>query len=122
MSSLSVRKILSFVIGPTGHKTSTPLELIFSDVWGPAPMLSSDGFCYFIIFVDAYTKFIWFYPIAVKSDVFNVFQQFQVLVGRQFSRKIKTVQTDWGGEYCKLNSFFKTIGIHHRLICPHTHE
>ena len=69
-------------------------------------MLSSDGFCYFIIFVDAYTKFIWFYPIAVKSDVFNVFQQFQVLVERQFSRKIKTVQSDWGGEYRKLNSFF----------------
>jgi hypothetical protein len=53
--------------------------------------------------VDAHTKFIWFYPIAIKSDVFNVFQQFQVLVERQFSRKIKIVQTDWGGEYCKLN-------------------
>jgi histone deacetylase 1/2 len=32
---------------PTGHKTSAPLELIFSDVWGPAPMFSSDGFRYF---------------------------------------------------------------------------
>ena len=51
-----------------------------------------------------------------------MFQQFQLLVERQFSRKIKTVQTDWGGEYRKLNSFFKTIGIHHRLICLHTHE
>jgi histone deacetylase 1/2 len=90
-------------LGHTGHKTSTPLELIFNDVWGPAPMLSSDGFHYFVIFVDAHTKFIWFYPIAIKSDVFNVFQQFQVLVERQFSRKIKIVQTDWGGEYCKLN-------------------
>ncbi|KAJ6340305.1 hypothetical protein OIU77_008126 [Salix suchowensis] len=108
--------------GPTGHKTSTPLELIFSDVWGPAPMFSSDGFRYFVIFVDAHTKFIWYYPIALKSDVFNVFQQFQLLVERQFSCKIKNVQTDWGGEYRKLNSFFKTIGIHHRLICPHTHE
>jgi hypothetical protein len=36
-------------------------------------MLSSDGFRYFVIFVDAHTKFIWFYPIALKSDVFNVF-------------------------------------------------
>ena len=34
----------------------------------------------------------------------------------------KTIQIDWGGEYHKLNSFFKTIGIHHRIICPHTHE
>jgi len=30
--------------GPTSHKTSAPLELIFSDVWGPAPIFSSDGF------------------------------------------------------------------------------
>jgi histone deacetylase 1/2 len=81
-------------LGPTGHKTSTPLELIFNDVWGPAPMLSSDGFRYFVIFVDAHTKFIWFYPIAIKSDVFNVFQQFQVLVERHLSHKIKNFQTN----------------------------
>jgi histone deacetylase 1/2 len=85
-------------------------------------MFSSDGFHYFVIFIDVYTKYIWYYPLVVKSDVFSIFQHFQLLVERQFSRKIKSVQTDWGGEYCKLNSFFQTIGIHHRLICPHTHE
>jgi len=85
-------------------------------------MLSSNGFCYFVIFMDAHTKFIWFYPFVLKYDVFNVFHQFQVFVEQQFSHKIKSVQTNLGGEYCKLNSFFKTIGIHHRLICPHTHE
>jgi len=63
--------------------------------------------------MDAYTKFIWFYPLGAKS---NVFYQFQVLVERQFSCKIKSVQTDWGGEYHKLNSFFKIIGIHHHII------
>ena len=106
----------------TGHQTQAPLDLIFSDVWGPSPMLSSDGFRYFVIFVDAHTKFIWFYPLTAKSDVFAIFHQFQALVERQFSLKIKSVQTDWGGEYRKLNTYFKTIGIHHRVICPHTHE
>jgi histone deacetylase 1/2 len=105
----------------TGHQTLAPLDLIFSDVWGPSPMLSSDGFRYFVIFVDAHTKFIWFYPMVAKSDVFNIFHQFQALVECQFSLKIKSVQTDWGGEYRKLNTYFKTIGIHHRVICPHTH-
>jgi histone deacetylase 1/2 len=107
---------------PTGHKTFAPLDLIFSDVWGPAPMLSSDGFLYFVIFIDAHTKHIWYYPLVAKSDVFSTFQCFQTPVERQFSLKIKSVQTDWGGEYRKLNNFFQTIGIHHRLICPHTHE
>jgi hypothetical protein len=36
-------------------------------------MLSSDGFRYFVFFVDAHTKFIWFYPMVAKSDVFNIF-------------------------------------------------
>jgi histone deacetylase 1/2 len=85
-------------------------------------MLSSDGFRYFVIFVDAHTKFIWFYPLVAKSDVFAIFHQFQALVERQFSLKIKSVQTDLGGEYRKLNTYFKTISIHHRVICPHTHE
>jgi hypothetical protein len=45
--------------------------------------------------VDAYTKYIWFFPLAAKSDVFKIFLQFQALVERQFTTKIKSVQTDW---------------------------
>jgi hypothetical protein len=44
-------------------------------------MLSSDDFRCFVLFMDRHIKFIWFYPIAVKSYVFTVFQQFLVLVG-----------------------------------------
>jgi len=73
------------------HKTSAPLGLIFSDVWGPTPMFSFDGFCYFVIFIDAHAKNIWYYPIVVKSNVFSFFQRFQTLVERQFLFKIKFV-------------------------------
>jgi len=106
-----------------GHKTFASIDLIFSNVWSPAPMFSFDGFRYFVIFFYAHTKHIcWYYPLVAKSDVFFIFQRFQTLVKRQFSLKIKSVQTDWGGEYCKSNKVFHTIGIHYRLICPHTHE
>lgn len=57
-----------------------------------------------------------------KSDVFPIFQKFQLLVEREFNRKIKSIQSDWGGEFRKLNKFFATLGISHHLICPHTHE
>jgi hypothetical protein len=63
-----------------GHKTSAPLELIFNDVWGLALFFSSDGYCYFVIFVDAYIKYIWYYSLVSKSDVYSVFHQFQTLV------------------------------------------
>jgi histone deacetylase 1/2 len=32
------------------------------------------------------------------------------------------MQTDWGGEYQSLNSFFQRIGIAHHVSCPHTHQ
>jgi hypothetical protein len=42
--------------------------------------LYSDGFWYFVIFVDAYTKYIWFFPLVAKYDVFTIFHQFQTQV------------------------------------------
>jgi hypothetical protein len=32
------------------------------------------------------------------------------------------MQTDWGGEYAKLNLFFKNTGISHHVSCPHAHQ
>ena len=57
-----------------------------------------------------------------KSDVFSTFLQFQTLVERYFSRTIKSIQTDWGGEFRSLPQFFRKIGITHRVAAPHTHE
>jgi hypothetical protein len=79
---------------PIGHKTTTSIDLIFSDVWGLAPMFSYVGFHYFVIFIDVYTKHIWYYPIVAKSDVFSIFHRFQTLVEHQFLCKIKSFQTD----------------------------
>jgi histone deacetylase 1/2 len=84
-------KTLRLLLRPTSHKTTAPLDLIFSDVWGPAPMFSN-GFRYFVIFIDTHTKNIWYFLLVAKSDVFSIFQHFQVLVECQFSRKIKSVQ------------------------------
>ncbi|KAD3068070.1 hypothetical protein E3N88_35950 [Mikania micrantha] len=44
------------------------------------------------------------------------------MVERQFKTQLKSVQTDWGGEFRNLSTFFKTLGILHRLSCPHTSE
>ena len=82
----------------------------------------SYGFLYFVIFINAHTKHIWYYLLIAKSDVFSRFHCFQVFIEHQFSCKIKFVQPDWGAKYSKLNSFFQTISIHHRLIFPHAHE
>jgi len=103
------------------HTSNSPLDLIYSDVWGPAP-LSVGRHSYYVSFIDDYSKYTWVYLLKKKSDVFQVFHDFQHLVERKFNRKIISLQTDWGGEYQKLNSFFQRIGVSHRVSCPHTHQ
>jgi histone deacetylase 1/2 len=107
--------------GRSNSVSSSPLELIFSDVWGPAPV-SVGRHTYYVSFIDEFGKYIWVYLIKQKSDVFQVFKNFQNLVERKFNKKIIFMQTDWHGEYEKLNSFFQEIGIAHRVSCPHAHQ
>jgi hypothetical protein len=98
-----------------------PLELIFSSVWG----LVIDSFGnkkYYVIFNDDFSKFTWIYLLQHKSDVFCFFKEFQCLVEHMFNHKIIFMETDWGGEYEHLNSFFKCIGISHLVSCPHVHQ
>jgi hypothetical protein len=46
-----------------------PLELVFSNVWGPAPE-SSGRYKYYVSFIDDYSKFNWIYLIKIRSEVF----------------------------------------------------
>ncbi|KAK2373624.1 putative mitochondrial protein [Trifolium repens] len=99
-----------------------PLELIVCDLWGPAPITSSSGFTYFLTCVDAFSRFVWVYPLKKKSDTYNTFIQFQSMVELQFNCKIKSVQTDGGGEFKPLTQHLNKLGVTHRLTCPHTHH
>lgn len=101
--------------------SKAPLELVFSDVWGPAPS-SVGNKNYYVSFIDDFSKFIWVYLLKHKSEVFSKFREFQTLVEHSFNTKIKAMQTDWGGEYQRINSFFSHIGIAHLVSCPHTHQ
>jgi histone deacetylase 1/2 len=107
---------------PKSTSVSTvPLELIFSDVWGPASE-SVGRKQYYVSFIDDFSKYTWIYPLKYKSEVFQKFKEFQARVERLFDRKIISMQTDWGGEYQRLNSFFSQIGIIHQVPCPHAHQ
>ena len=105
----------------SSHVVTTPLELIYSDVWGHA-QTSVSVHNYYVSFIDAYSRFTWLYLLKRRSEVFDVFLQFQAHVERLLKEKIVHVQSDWGGEYRNLNEFFQKLGISHRVSCPHTHQ
>jgi histone deacetylase 1/2 len=99
----------------------TPLELIHTDVWGPA-LPSSGGFKYYVSFIDDFSRHCWIYLIKHKSDIEGIFYTFQNHVERQLNTKIRAVQSDWGGEYHRLHTHFQHTGISHRVSCPHTSQ
>jgi hypothetical protein len=46
--------------------------------------LFSDGFKYYVIFVDHFTKYIWLYPLTHISQVKNVFFRFKAITEKYF--------------------------------------
>ena len=75
-------------------RSNNILDLVYCDVWGPAPMLSFEGHIYFMLCVDHHSRYMWIYHLAQKSDVYATFKSFVQMVERQFTTKLKNVQTD----------------------------
>lgn len=102
--------------------STRPLELIHSDVWGPAPIMSVTGFKNHVMFFDDFTRYTWLFPIQCKSEVFSVFLSFKLQVENMLSLKIQCFRSDGGGEYVnhKFKKLFNDCGIIHQLVCPYT--
>jgi hypothetical protein len=64
------------------HKTRTtkPFEIMNTDVWGIAPVISHEHYRYFVTFIDDFTYFTWVYFLRSKSEVFSVFKALLALV------------------------------------------
>ena len=73
---------------------SSPFELVHSDLWGFAPFNSVNGFRYYSLFVDHYSRFTWLYLLESKSKAFAKFVHFNAMIENQFSSKIKTFSSD----------------------------
>lgn len=95
--------------------------MLFSDVW-ISPVLSVDGYKYYLLIVDHFTRYMWFFPLKLKSQVASTFTRFKSLVENQFNQRIRTLYTNNGGEYIALASFLATHGISHLTTPPHTLE
>jgi histone deacetylase 1/2 len=72
--------------GISDNVSSSPLELIYSDVWGPTPV-SVGRHTYYVTYIDDFSKYTWVYLIKQKYDVFQVFKNFQNLVKGSLEEK-----------------------------------
>lgn len=100
------------------------MQLIHSDVWGPAPTKSECGFKYYVLFIDDFTRYTWVFPIINKSDVFDTFRLFKLQIENLVSLRIKSFCSDGGGEYMskRFQSLLAESGILHQVSYPFTPE
>lgn len=73
-------------------RTKDKLEVLYSDVCGPMQEESIGGNRYFVTFIDDFTRKVWLYLLKRKSEVFETFKKFKVLVERQFEKKNQGVK------------------------------
>lgn len=99
--------------------SNAPLQYIFTDVW-TSPIYSYDGYKYYLIFVDHFSKYIWLYPMKKKSDTKTIFIRFKSLVENFFQLPLKILYSDNGGEFEGLKPYLSLDGITHLTTPPHT--
>lgn len=66
------------------YKSSIPLLMIHSDIWGPSRIKNQNSFKWFIALIDDHTRMCWVYLMKEKSDSAQVFKKFHVMVQTQF--------------------------------------
>lgn len=98
-----------------------PILLVHSDVW-TSPVYSHSDYKYYVVFIDAFTHYIWTFPVRQKSDVADVVRSFFSYVHTQFCLPILALQTDNSTEYdtIVMRSFLSAHGTVFRLTCPYT--
>jgi transposase InsO family protein len=103
--------------------STTILELVHTDLW-TSPIPSISGYKYYILFVDDFSRYTWIYPLHHKSDAFQSFVKFKLLVETQFNCKFRQLQSDGGGEYTshQFQIFLIQNDILHRKSCPYTSQ
>ena len=78
--------------------------------------------CYFITFIDDFTRYGHVYLVSHKLEALDCFRKFVNLVENQKERTIKTLRTDCGREYLsdQFRELYENKGIRRQLIVPGT--
>ena len=103
-------------------RTSKCFELVHSDIWGPAPVDSVNGYKYYALFIDDFSRVTWLYLLKLKSELKNAFIDFHNLVINHFSSKIHVLRSDNGAEYTSnaMTEYLSKNGIIHETSCVAT--
>ena len=108
----------------TEVRTKAPLQIVYSDLYGPLPTPSHSGKRYILTFVDDFSRYTWIYFLTKKSEALSCFQKFVLFVAKQYDYPFKQLFSDNGGEYTskKFKTFCDSQGIRHLYSAPYASQ
>ncbi|CAL1375244.1 unnamed protein product [Linum trigynum] len=116
---LAKQKKLPFPISDS--RAISAFDMVHVDIWGPLAVKSHDGFSYFLSIVDDHTRSVWVFLMKQKSEASHLLESFCVMIQNQFSKTVKVIRSDQGGEFHMID-FYNAFGIEHQLSCVETPE
>ncbi|XP_012849888.1 PREDICTED: retrovirus-related Pol polyprotein from transposon TNT 1-94 [Erythranthe guttata] len=107
---------------PNLSRCTEILEYIHADVWGPTSVPTYGGNRYFLSIIDDYSRKVFVFLLKQKSDVFDKFKTWKTLIENQTGKRIKTLRTDNGIEFCNLefDNLCANSGIRRHKSVVHT--
>lgn len=90
---------------------------------GPSPIESVDNYRYYVVSIDDFSHFTWFYPLKTKTGFYHVLTIFLKFVQTHFDQKVKIFQNDGGSEFVNdqtVQKVFEDNETFHRFSCPYT--
>ena len=92
-----------------GPRTTCPLEMVHTDVGGPITPKSQEGYRYWIVIVDDFTRVPWVYFMKHKSEALGIYNQWKTdiktLLRTEIGQEdlsesyVKFIRSDGGTEY-----------------------
>lgn len=101
-------------------RATEALQLVHSDICGPASTPTLSGSLYFLTLVDDYSRYSWIYTLKTKDETAPTLRNWIPLVEGETGLTVRSLRSDNGGEYlgAALQAFLSAKGIHHQLSTP----
>ena len=97
-----------------GYRAKEVLDLV------PMSTSARGGYEYFITFIDDYSRYGYIYLMRYKSEAFDKFKEFKIIVEIHQGRSVKSLRSDRGGEYLlgEFRQFLEDHRITSQLAAP----
>jgi len=102
----------------TATRRNKPLALIHTDLKGPMPVATPEGFRYWITFIDDSKRFWTVYFLKKKSDAFTAFKAYKAYAEKALGMQIMMTRDDKGGEY--MGKEYEKFCVDHGISRQHT--